>query len=71
MSNLCAYTPGKCIVPAAEAFCGDICSMLGAQLVNRVKMSSELPLKRDAQVVPSWACGHEFCGDSLISGHVN
>lgn len=71
MSNLCAYKPCKCLVPAADEFCSDICSMLGAQLVNRVKVSSELPLKRGAQVVPRCACGHKLCGDSLISGQVN
>ncbi len=71
MLSLCAYKPCKCLVPAAEEFCGDICSMLGAQLVNRVKVSSELPLKRDDQVVPRCACGHTCCGDGLISGQVN
>ena len=71
MTNLCAYKPCKCLIAADEIFCGDICSMLGAQLVSRVSVSSAVPLERDDQVVPRCACGLDLCGDSLVSRQVN
>ena len=45
--------------------------MLGAQLVNRVAVSSAMPLKSHEEVVARCACGHDGCGDSLVSGQVN
>jgi hypothetical protein len=71
MLDLCAYPPCKCMAPDGEIFCGDICAMLGAGLVNQVRTSSALPLKPDEDVVPRCACGHAGCGDSLVSGEVN
>lgn len=71
MRNLCAYDPCKCLVPADEVFCSEICAMLGAKLVNQVEVSSSAQLKPDHQVVPRCACGHVGCGDSLVSGHIN
>jgi hypothetical protein len=71
MSNLCAYKPCKCVAADDEIFCSDICSMLGAQLVGKVKVSSELPLVADHRIVPRCACGHDGCGDSLVSARVN
>jgi hypothetical protein len=68
MADLCAYRPCKCLVPSGEVFCGDICAMLGAQLVNQVQVSSDIALKDDDLIVPRCACGHEGCGDTLVSG---
>lgn len=70
MSDLCAYSPCKCLVAADDIYCSDICAMLGAQLVSRVKVSSVVPLKPDNGVIPRCACGHDGCGDSLVSGQV-
>jgi len=69
--ELCAYAPCTCRVPVGEIFCSDICAMLGAKLVNEVAVSSAVPLKLDAQVVPRCACGHEGCGDNLVSGEIH
>jgi len=66
-----AYRPCKCLVTTDEIFCSDICAMLGAQLVSQVNVSSAVPLKPDHEVVPRCACGHEGCGDSLVSGEIN
>jgi len=41
--------------------------MLGAQLVDRVKTVTALPLRLDDEIVPRCACGHDGCGDSLVS----
>ena len=71
MPDLCAHIPCKCLISAGEMFCGDICAMLGAGLVNRVKASTAVPLKPDDQVAPRCACGHHGCGDSVVSGTVN
>ena len=71
MADLCAHTPCKCLVEEGEIFCGEICAMLGASLVNQVEVSSRLPLKPDNQVVPRCACGHSNCGDSQVSGQIN
>jgi hypothetical protein len=71
MAVLCAYPPCKCLASPDEQFCGDICAMLGAKLVNRVAVSQEMPLKADEDVAPRCACGHEGCGDTLVSGRVN
>lgn len=71
MLELCAYQPCKCLVAAGEVFCCDVCAMLGAKLVNQVDVSSQLPLKPDSETVPRCACGHEGCGDSLVSGEIN
>lgn len=70
MSDLCAYEPCKCFVPADELFYSDICAILGAKAVNRVSVSPDVPLKRDDKVVPRCVCGHSSCGDSL-SGRIN
>jgi hypothetical protein len=45
--------------------------MLGAKLVNRINVSSAVPLKPDDQVVPRCVCGHVGCGDSRVSGQIN
>ncbi len=71
MPDLCAYRPCRCMVETNEIFCSDVCAMLGAGLVNAVKISSTLPLAPDARVTPRCACAHEGCGDSLISGSIN
>ena len=71
MPELCAYKPCKCFVPADELFCGDVCAMLGANLVNEVRVSSGLPLAPDHQVVPRCACGHEGCGDTAVSDGIH
>jgi len=52
MPELCAYSPCKCLAPPDELFCSDICAMLGARLVNEVRVSSAVPLKPDSQIVP-------------------
>jgi hypothetical protein len=69
-ADLCAYRPCKCRVSEGDMFCGDICAMLGASLVNQVALSSTLPLK-PAATVPRCACGHDGCGDSLVSGETH
>ena len=71
MADLCAYQPCKCRVDASDMFCGEVCAMLGAQTVNRVRVAAEMALRPDDQVVPRCACGHDGCGDSLVSGRVN
>ena len=71
MSDLCAYSPCKCLVADDEMFCCDICAMLGAQLVSRVEVSSAVPLKPEREVLPRCACGHDDCRDSLVSGQVH
>jgi hypothetical protein len=71
MPDLCPYPPCKCLVPTGELFCGEICAMLGAGLVNQVATSSAVPLKPDQEVVPRCACGHPGCGDSQVSGDVH
>ena len=71
MAELCAYGPCKCLVADGDIFCGEICAALGARLVNKVDVSSRLPLKPDNQVIPRCACGHAGCGDSHVSGQVN
>jgi hypothetical protein len=38
--TLCRYPPCTCLVAGAEIFCGDICAMLGATLVNQVQVSA-------------------------------
>jgi len=58
-------------VPEGEMFCSDICAMLGAALVNQVAVSSPLPLKPDGEIVPRCACGHDGCGDNLVSGEIH
>jgi len=45
--------------------------MLGASLVNRVEVSTSLPLEPDDRVVARCACGHDGCGDSQVSGRIN
>jgi hypothetical protein len=45
--------------------------MLGASLVRNVAVSTAVPLKSDAEVVPRCACGHDGCGDSLVSREIN
>jgi hypothetical protein len=52
-------------------FCSDVCAMLGATLVNHVAVSSRVPLKPDGSVVPRCACGHDGCGDNLVSGDIH
>jgi len=69
--SLCAYAPCKCRVPDGEIFCGDICAMLGAALVNKVTVSSSMPLKPAAEIVPRCACGHDGCGDNLVSDEIH
>ena len=71
MADLCAYPPCKCLTPAGEMFCGDICAMLGASLVNKVAVTAAVPLQPDDEVIARCACGHDGCGDSLVSGQVN
>lgn len=44
--------------------------MLGAKLVNQVGVSSSM-LKPDTQIVPRYACGHDGCGDNLVSGDIH
>jgi hypothetical protein len=70
-SGLCAHKPCKCVVAQDEIFCGDICAMLGAKLVNQVSVESAVPLKSDDRVVPRCACGHAGCGDSLVNGNIH
>ena len=55
-------------VADGDTFCGEICAVLGARLVNKVDVSSRLPLKPDNQVIRRCACGHAGCGDSQVSG---
>jgi len=69
--ELCAYGPCQCFVDADEMFCGDVCAMLGASLVRNVAVSTAVPLKSDDEVVPRCACGHDGCGDSLVSRKIN
>jgi len=69
--QLCGYAPCKCSVEDGELFCGDVCAMLGAGLVNQVAVSSAMRFKPDDQVVPRCACGHDGCGDSLVSGEIH
>ena len=69
--SLCAYAPCQCRVPDGEMFCSDICAMLGAALVNQVAVSSSVPLKPEAEIVPGCACGHDGCGDNLVSGEIH
>jgi hypothetical protein len=69
--ELCAYGPCKCSVDADETFCGDVCAMLGASLVRNVAVSTAVPLKPDDEVLPRCACGHQGCGDSLVSRKIN
>jgi len=71
MPELCAYKPCKCLVEIDEVFCGEVCAMLGASLVNRVEVSTSLPLEPDDQFVARCACGHDGCGDSQVSGQIN
>ena len=71
LPQLCAYAPCKCSVQDGELFCGEVCAMLGASLVNRVGISSAVPLKPEEQIVPRCACGHDGCGDSLVSAEVH
>ena len=70
-TELCAYRPCKCLVPADEIFCGEICAMLGASLVRHVEVRTAVPLKEGDEVVPRCACGHGSCGDGLVSGDVH
>jgi hypothetical protein len=69
--DLCAYRPCKCLVGDDEIFCSDFCAMLGAQLVNVVSVSSAVPLKPSHEISPRCACGHEGCGDNLVSEQVH
>jgi hypothetical protein len=71
MSRLCAYTPCKCVVADDEQFCGDVCAMFGARLVNEVRISTGLRVMKDKHVVPRCACGHESCGDGLVSAAIH
>jgi hypothetical protein len=71
MADLCAYGPSKCVTPEDERFCSDICAMLGAKLIDRVRVSSDVTMKPDHEVVPRCVCGHVGCGDSLVSGHIS
>jgi hypothetical protein len=71
LPELCAYGPCKCSVDTDEMFCGDVCTMLGASLVRNVAVSAAVPLKLDDEVVPRCACGHDGCGDSLVSGEIH
>jgi hypothetical protein len=71
MPHLRAHTPCKCLVEDGEMFCAEVCAMLGASLVNEVEVSTRLPLRPDARVVPRCACGHSGCGDSQVSGQIN
>jgi hypothetical protein len=71
MPDLCAYPPCKCMAPDNEMFYGEVCGMLGAGLVTRVRAETAVPLQANGDVVPRCACGHEGCGDSLVSGRVN
>ena len=71
MPELCAYKPCKCLVETEEIFCSEVCAMLGASLVNRVEVSTSLPLEPDERVVARCACGHSGCGDSQVSGRIN
>jgi hypothetical protein len=71
MAELCAHKPCKCLIPEGEMFCGEVCAMLGASVVNRVGVSTVVPLKSDDEVVSRCPCGHEGCGDSLVSESVN
>jgi hypothetical protein len=54
-----------------ETFCSDICAMLGAKLIDQVRVSSSGTIRLDDEVVPRCVCGHAGCGDSLVSGHIN
>lgn len=45
--------------------------MLGASLVRNVGVSTAVPLKSDEEVVPRCACGHEGCGDRLVSREIH
>jgi hypothetical protein len=71
MPDLCAYPPCKCLVAEDDIFCGDVCAMLAGGSVNHVRASTAVPLKSDDAVVPRCACGHEGCGDGLVSQQVN
>lgn len=71
MPELCAYGPCKCSVAEDEIFCGDACAMLGASLIRNVAASTAVPLKLDHEVVPKCACGHDGCGDSLVSREIH
>ena len=68
MPNLCAISPA---IEDGELFCGEVCAMLGASVVNEAKVSARVPLEPDAPVVPRCACGHTGCGDSQVSGQIN
>jgi hypothetical protein len=69
--ELCAYGPCKCSVEANEMFCGEVCAMLGASLVGDVAVSTAVPLASDDEVVARCACGHDGCGDSLVSREIH
>jgi hypothetical protein len=71
MPELCAYAPCKCRVDADELFCGEVCAMLGASLVRNVEVSTAVPLESDAAVAARCACGHDGCGDSLVSREIH
>jgi len=71
MPELCAHKPCKCLVETDDIFCSEVCAMLGASLVNRVEVSTSLPLEPDDRVVARCACGHDGCGDSQVSGRIN
>ena len=71
MPELCAHKPCKCLVETDEIFCSEVCAMLGASLVNRVDVSTSLPLEPDDRVVARCACGHSGCGDSQVSARIN
>ena len=45
--------------------------MLASGSVTRTRATTAVPLQPDDAVVPRCACGHDGCGDSLVSGQVN
>ena len=71
MPNLCAYPPCKCLIEGDEMFCSDVCALLGARVVNKIRATTAVPLKDDEDVVPRCGCGHAGCGDTLVSGTVS
>ena len=71
MPELCAYPPCKCLAPDHEIFCGETCAMLGAGLVNQVRVTTTAPLKSEDEIAPRCACGHPGCGDGPVSAEIH
>lgn len=71
MRELCAYGPCRCVVAEDDMFCDDVCAMLGAGLVNTVRIDVDPLLEEPPATEPRCACGHSGCGETPASAEVH